>query len=119
MRTRGASNRNYTYVDLNLLAHIDDANPRMLWLVDGLVMSFVVPDTTNIVQHCLVWIPSFVLGRLDGGKRGRSQVLAYIRGRYFNASNVGHHDLLVCTGGFCDTVRPLRGENTRLTDRGK
>lgn len=53
-----------TYVDLNLLADIDDSNPRMLSLVDGFIMFFVIVDTAHVVLHRLVWIPSFVLGRL-------------------------------------------------------
>jgi len=53
-----------TYIDLNLLADIDNADPRVLWLVYRFVMFFVVPDTAYIVLHRLVWIPSFVLGRL-------------------------------------------------------
>jgi len=65
MRT-GEDNRHHTHIDLNLLADIDDADPRVLWLVDGFIMPFVIPDTTNIVLYRLVWIPSFILGRLDG-----------------------------------------------------
>ena len=44
----------------------------MLWLVDGFIMPLMISDTTDIVLHRLVWIPSFVLGQLDGVKRARA-----------------------------------------------